>query len=42
MDSTRGALGGGAVGATVPCPRVAQTFEPGEDWRWCFFDEVSV
>jgi hypothetical protein len=34
MDSTRGALGAGAVGA--------QSFEPGEDWRWCFFDEVYV
>lgn len=21
---------------------VIQSFEPGEDWRWCFVDEVAV
>jgi hypothetical protein len=100
MDPTREALGGGAVGGTVPCPHVGQiravvprtpegceeclligspwvhlrlcltcghvgccdsspyrharghahtsghaivqSFEPGEDWRWCFVDEVYV
>ena len=21
---------------------VAQSFEPGEDWRWCYFDEAYV
>jgi hypothetical protein len=21
---------------------IVQSFEPGEDWRWCFFDEVYV
>ncbi len=21
---------------------IAQSFEPGEDWRWCFFDEIEV
>jgi uncharacterized UBP type Zn finger protein len=21
---------------------IAQSFEPGEDWRWCFFDETYV
>jgi monovalent cation/hydrogen antiporter len=21
---------------------VARSFEPGEDWRWCFLDEVFV
>jgi hypothetical protein len=21
---------------------IAQSFEPGEDWRWCFVDEVYV
>jgi hypothetical protein len=21
---------------------IVQSFEPGEDWRWCFFDETFV
>ena len=21
---------------------IVQSFEPGEDWRWCFFDETYV
>jgi len=21
---------------------VTRSFEPGEDWRWCFVDEVAV
>jgi hypothetical protein len=21
---------------------IVQSFQPGEDWRWCFFDEVYV
>ncbi len=21
---------------------IVQSFEPGEDWRWCYFDEVLV
>ena len=21
---------------------IVQSFEPGEDWRWCFVDEVEV
>jgi hypothetical protein len=21
---------------------VVQSFEPGEDWRWCYFDEVFI
>jgi hypothetical protein len=21
---------------------VVKSFEPGEDWRWCFYDERSV
>jgi hypothetical protein len=26
------------AGAVVRCTHL----EPGEDWRWCFFDEVYV
>jgi hypothetical protein len=21
---------------------IVQSFEPGEDWRWCYFDETFV
>jgi hypothetical protein len=21
---------------------IVQSFEPGEDWRWCYFDETYV
>jgi hypothetical protein len=21
---------------------IAQSFEPGEDWRWCYLDDVYV
>jgi hypothetical protein len=21
---------------------IVQSFEPGEDWRWCYFDEAYV
>jgi hypothetical protein len=21
---------------------IARSFEPGEDWRWCYFDEIYV
>jgi uncharacterized UBP type Zn finger protein len=26
---------------TVDHP-IVQSFEPGEDWRWCFFDETYI
>ena len=27
----------GAIGHPI-----VQSFEPGEDWRWCYFDETYV